>query len=118
MGTLWLEKQSGRQKALEILESGRAALALAEPSSPGESPGQPLAQAIAPVYYRTKAAYVFWMLRDLAGDPALSAALRAYDPAADAAGVAQRGAAGLRRRGGMPHTAWARLPGQTILKSS
>jgi hypothetical protein len=85
MGTLWLEKQLGRQKALEALESGRTAFALAEPPSPGESPGQPLAQAIAPVYYRTKATYVFWMLRDLAGDPALSAALRAYDPAADAA---------------------------------
>ncbi|MDR3798537.1 MAG: hypothetical protein P4K93_10310 [Terracidiphilus sp.] len=85
MGTLWLEKQSGRQKALEVLESGRNALALIEPPSPGESAGQPLAQAISPVYYRTKATYVFWMLRDLVGDPALSAALRAYDPAQDAA---------------------------------
>jgi hypothetical protein len=85
MGTLWLEKQSGRQKALEVLESGRNALALIEPPSPGESQGQPLAQAISPVYYRTKATYVFWMLRDLVGDPALSAALRAYDPAQDAA---------------------------------
>jgi hypothetical protein len=85
MGTLWVEKQSGREKALEALESGRTALALIEPSSPGESSGQPLAQAIAPVYYRTKAAYVFWMLRDLVGDPALSAALRAYSPADDAA---------------------------------
>ncbi len=85
MGTLWVEKQSGREKALEALEAGRNALALIEPSSPGESAGQPLAQAIAPVYYRTKAAYVFWMLRDLAGDAALSAALRAYDPAQDAA---------------------------------
>jgi hypothetical protein len=85
MGTLWLEKQSGREKALEALESGRAALALIEPPSPGESAGQPLAQAISPVYYRTKATYVFWMLRDLVGDPALSAALSAYDPAQDAA---------------------------------
>jgi hypothetical protein len=85
MGSLWLEKQQGRQKALESLESGRAALALAEPASPGESSGQPLAQAISPVYYRTKATYVFWMLRDLAGDAALSAALRAYNPAAEAA---------------------------------
>ena len=84
MGTLWIEKQSGRRKALESLESGRTALALVEPSSPGESPGQPLAQAISPAYYRTKAAYVFWMLRDLAGDPALSAALRAYHPDDDA----------------------------------
>jgi hypothetical protein len=85
MDTLWLEKQSGRQKALESLESGRPALALVEPPSPGESAGQPLAQAISPVYYRTKATYVFWMLRDLVGDAALSAALRAYDPAAHAA---------------------------------
>jgi hypothetical protein len=37
------------------------------------------------VYYRTKAAYVFWMLRDLVGDETLSAALRAYDPAKDTA---------------------------------
>ena len=59
-----------------MLEADRAALALAEPASPGLSPGQPLAHAISPVYYRTKAAYVLWMLRDLAGDPALSAALK------------------------------------------
>jgi len=85
MGTLWLEKQSGREKALEALESGRAALALIEPPSPGESAGQPLAQATSPAYYRMKATYVFWMLRDLIGDPALAAALRAYSPAEDAA---------------------------------
>ncbi len=85
MGTLWLEKTLGREKALEALESGRGALSLIEPPSPGESSGQPLAQAISPVYYRSKATYVFWMLRDLVGDPALSAALRAYDPAQDAA---------------------------------
>jgi hypothetical protein len=83
MGTLWVEKQSNREQALESLESSRAALALAEPSSPGESVGQPLAAAISPVYYRSKAAYVLWMLRDVAGDQTLSAGLRAYNPAAD-----------------------------------
>jgi hypothetical protein len=83
MGTLWVEKQGGRDQALGSLEAARPALALAEPESPGVSGGQPLAQAISPVYYRTKAAYVFWMLREVAGDPALSAALRAYDPKAD-----------------------------------
>lgn len=82
MGTLWVERKHGRDDALRILETDRAALALAEPASPGESAGQPLAEAISPVYYRTKAAYIFWMLRDLAGDPALSAALRNYYPAA------------------------------------
>jgi len=83
MGTLWVEKQQGRDKALESLEAGRPALALVEPDSPGTSVGQPLAEAISPVYYRTKATYVFWMLRELVGDATLSAALRAYDPAAD-----------------------------------
>jgi hypothetical protein len=81
MGTLWVEKQHGRAQALGTLEAARPALALAEPASPGQSPGQPLAAAISPVYYRTKAAYVLWMLRDAAGDSSLSAALRAYAPA-------------------------------------
>jgi hypothetical protein len=83
MGTLWVEKKHGRTRALEELEANRPALALAEPSSPGVSSGQPLALAISPIYYRTKATYVFWMLRDVAGDAALSAALRAYNPADD-----------------------------------
>jgi hypothetical protein len=78
ISTLWEEKQHGRDSALRMLEADRPALALVEPASPGQSPGQPLAQAISHVYYRTKAAYVLWMLRDLVGDPALSAALRTY----------------------------------------
>lgn len=84
MGTLWLERTRGRKLALESLEGARPALAMAEPSSPGVGSGQPLAQAIAPVYYRNKATYVFWMLRDVVGDAALSAALRGYNPAEDA----------------------------------
>jgi len=83
MGTLWTEKTRGRDQALGTLEAARPSLALAEPESPGQSLGQPLAQAISPVYYRTKATYVFWMLREIAGDTALSAALRAYDPKTD-----------------------------------
>jgi hypothetical protein len=83
MGTLWVEKQRGRAQALQSLEASRPALAMAEPASPGQSAGQPLAQAISPIYYRTKAAYVLWMLRDVVGDTSLSAALRAYNPAAD-----------------------------------
>jgi hypothetical protein len=83
MGTVWVEKERGRTRALESLEANRPALAMEEPSSPGVSTGQALAQAISPIYYRTKATYVFWMLRDLASDAALTAAFRAYDPAAD-----------------------------------
>jgi hypothetical protein len=83
MGTLWMERRHGRDAALRMLEADRAALALAEPASPGESAGQPLAEAISPVYYRTKAAYVLWMLRGMTGDLALSSALSAYNPAAE-----------------------------------
>jgi hypothetical protein len=52
-----------------------------EPSSPGVAAGQPLSRATSPVYYRTKAAYVLWMLRDVVGDDALGAALRASNDA-------------------------------------
>lgn len=85
MGSLWTERQDGRAKALEALESSRQALALVEPVSPGVSAGQPLAQAYTPAYYRTKAVYVLWMLRDLVGDPALAGALHAYTAAQNAA---------------------------------
>ena len=95
MGSLWMEKQHGRDAALRTLEAGRSALALAEPESPGQNQGQPLALAISPAYYRAKAAYVLWMLRDLAGDQALSAALRAYDSTPSAAAIpSQPGARG------------------------
>ena len=80
MDTLWTEKAQGRAQALGVLEAGRSALALVEPSSPGENAGQPLAQAISPVYYRTKAAYVLWMLRGATNDADLSGALRGWNP--------------------------------------
>jgi len=83
MGTLWIEKKRGREQALGTLEATHPALALVEPESPGQSAGQPVAEAISPIYFRTKATYILWMLRDVAGDATLSAALRAYDPAQD-----------------------------------
>ncbi len=85
MSSLWTERQFGREKALSALEAGRSGLALAEPASPGEGSGEPLAHAASPVYYRTKAAYVLWMLRGITSDDALSAALHGYDPVKDSA---------------------------------
>ena len=90
MGTLWIEKQKGREQALGILESSRPALALAEPSSPGQSAGEPVAAAISSIFYRTKATYILWMLRGVVGDATLSAALRAYDPMQDLGKVSGR----------------------------
>jgi len=83
MGTLWIEANQGRTAALENLNADRAALALAEPGTPGQGTGEGLLQAVSAIYYRTKATYVLWMLRRIAGDRALQAALHAYDPAQD-----------------------------------
>ena len=81
MGVVWTERRQGREAAVASLEAGRAALALGEPSSPADGPGQPLASAISPVYYRTKAAYVLMMLRDIVGDDALGAGMREFNAA-------------------------------------
>jgi hypothetical protein len=86
MSSLWTEQNHGRDVAIQGLDNGRGALSLAEPGDAGGSP-QPLLTAQDPVYYRTKATYVFWMLRDLAGDGALTQALSAYQPEADVAGT-------------------------------
>lgn len=90
MGTVWDDQQHRRSHALATLEDGRGALALAEPASPGEAQGQPLAKASSPVYYRTKAAWVLWMLRDMLGDEPVSAALRASNVADDSGKAFER----------------------------
>lgn len=95
MATLWVEQNHGRETALREMNNDRAALSLAEPA-PGRvtggntaatatnnGAGEPLLAAKDPIYYRVKATYVLWMLRDLAGDDALAKALCAYNPAAD-----------------------------------
>ncbi len=92
MSALWIERQHGRIKALSALEASRQALALVEPSSPGAGPGEPLTQAYTPVYYRTKAVYVLWMLRDLIGAQGLSTALRGYIAAEEAAAASGKAA--------------------------
>lgn len=82
VGTLWIEATDGRTAALENLNAERSALALAEPANPGDG-GEDLLHATSAVYYRTKATYVLWMLRNLAGNTALQSALQDYDPAQD-----------------------------------
>jgi hypothetical protein len=86
MGSLWTEQNRGRDAAIQQLDNTRGALSLAEPGD-AASTSQALLTARDPVYYRTKATYVFWMLRDLAGENALGQALRAYQPGSDATGA-------------------------------
>jgi hypothetical protein len=90
MGTLWVERNSGREAAIAQLDNARGALSLVEPAAAAQSSqnsGESLIAAKDSIYYRTKATYVFWMLRDLAGDNALTEAFRKYNPAGDAAGT-------------------------------
>lgn len=83
MTTLWTEHVAGRKTAIGQLDSRRAALALAEPATPGPGMGQSLVDAYSDVYYRDKAAFVFWMLRGQIGDGALRETLRSYQAARD-----------------------------------
>ena len=77
---LWLEKSSGRTAAISEMNDHATALALAEPdlSQPKPAQGESLILATDDIYYRTKAADVWWMLRDMVGDTALQQAITKY----------------------------------------
>jgi len=71
---------SGRKSALAMLQDRESGLALADSS---EHDPQPLTTAYDELFYRTKAAYVWWMLADMIGEDKLLAAVQAYVPAQD-----------------------------------
>ena len=78
---MYRQQQGGRQVALDFLGLHRAAFLDSEKevsAAPQKNPGQPLASTFDETYYRSKAAYVWWMLRDLVGDDALKQAIRKY----------------------------------------
>lgn len=83
MTLLWIERHFGHEAAITQMESKRGALALAETGDPAVDPGQSLIAAWSDIYYRDKAADVFWMLRDIAGDDPLAQTLASYRGAAD-----------------------------------
>jgi hypothetical protein len=83
MASVWTEHEDGREAAITQMDNQRGALSLAETGDPEKDPGQPLVAAHDPIFYRTKAAYVFWMLRGIVGDKPLEAALKQYDAAGD-----------------------------------
>jgi hypothetical protein len=89
MASLWVEQKQGRDTAIQQLDNERSALSLAEPGDTlaDDVERQSLIKARDPVYYRTKATYVLWMLRDLAGDDGLGRALRGYQAEADSSGT-------------------------------
>jgi hypothetical protein len=84
---LYLEHASGRQAALDYMGLHRSAFVDAEKpdSAPRFEDAQDhsLINTSSEELYRGKAMYVWWMLRDMVGDPALKKALAAYHPEQD-----------------------------------
>ena len=90
---LYIENRDGLRSALDYLGSylgqmQKAEQDLPQPALSNQAPSAPSpvqvrgAQALVsttdPVFYRSKAAYVWWMLRDLIGDAGLKRAFAAY----------------------------------------
>jgi aminopeptidase N len=87
MQALEREQLAGRKAALDYMGLHRAAFVAAEEpagtAKGNDSARQPLISTFDETFYRSKAMYVWWMLRDMIGDPALRRALRGYDSARD-----------------------------------
>jgi len=74
------QKQDGRSAAIDFLHSHGSAFVEAEKEvvAGQNNPGQPLATTFDESYYRSKSAYVWWMLRDMIGADALKLAIHNY----------------------------------------
>jgi hypothetical protein len=84
---LYLEREKGRPAALDYMGLHRFALGEIEvqttvPRSEDEV-NRSLVNTISEEMYRSKAMYVWWMLRDMVGEPALKKAIAAYRPEQD-----------------------------------
>jgi hypothetical protein len=78
-----VESKSGRQAALDFMDSHRAAFVTAERAfmekrDPNTAAGESLINTTTEEFYRSKAMYVWWMLREMVGDVVLKHALAAY----------------------------------------
>jgi len=85
---VYRESQDGREAALDFMGLHRSAIAEVEQGNKPEdaqstAPDRALAATSIEEFYRSKAAYVWWMLRDMVGDDTLRRALETYRPAED-----------------------------------
>jgi len=74
------ERQAGREETLSFLNQFRETLAEAEKDASQRTPGKgdPLVTTHDDILLRSKSAYVWYMLRDMVGEPAISRAVHAY----------------------------------------
>jgi hypothetical protein len=83
---LYVEQQDGRQSALNYMAQHRSAFAVEKPTTASRSDDEvnrSLVNTTDENLYRSKAMYVWWMLRDMVGDQALKKALASYRPEQD-----------------------------------
>jgi hypothetical protein len=84
---LYLEQQKGRQAALDYMGLHRSAFSEAEKQTTAprseDAVNRSLVNTNSEEFYRSKAMYVWWMLRDVVGEQALKKALAAYRPEQD-----------------------------------
>ena len=83
MQAAYREQQQNREAALDFLGLHRAAVmdaekAIAAKSKDAASVKEPLISTAVDSFYRSKAAYVWWMLRDILGEETLKKTLAAY----------------------------------------
>lgn len=80
---LMRERQDGRAAAIAFMQQRLAPLTLVDGGAGDTIKSNSLANTTSEVFYRTKAMYVFWMLREIVGQRALLDALEQYDPDRD-----------------------------------
>jgi hypothetical protein len=83
---LYLEQGKGRKAAIDYMQMYRSALRKLEQSTTfgsGDESQRSLVNTTNEELYRSKAMSVWWMLRDMVGDPVLKKAIAAYRPEQD-----------------------------------
>ena len=88
MQAAYKEQENGRQAALDFMGLHRTAVAdaeraLASNHNQNAAADESLINTSREEFYRSKATYVWWMLHDMIGEPALKKALAAYHPEED-----------------------------------
>ncbi len=87
---VYRERENRRAAALDFMGLHRTAIAEAETAlmgrqAQGGAPAEALISTSIEEFYRSKAMYVWWMLRDMIGEDALKKAIAAYQPDSDKA---------------------------------
>jgi hypothetical protein len=80
---LMRERQDGRAAAILYMQQRLAPLTLEDSGAAETAKSNSLVNTTSEVFYRTKAMYVWWMLREIVGQRAVLDALQQYDPEAD-----------------------------------